>query len=89
MLTGKTSVYIDTFKSDEEIPIPGQAPPAGEGGAGDRGATSGEEQGQKARGKAEMELLEDPDEGNGTPEDQEPKILDRSQFGKFIINFGK
>ncbi len=68
MLTGKTSVYIDTTKSDDD--------PADKEDNQDSDKKTSQ---TKPLDDAELEVQTS----------KKKKKLDRSQYGRFIINFGK
>ncbi|XP_052275823.1 uncharacterized protein LOC127875051 isoform X2 [Dreissena polymorpha] len=75
MLSGKTSVFIDTTKSDDDEAGPDQVIPTAEAADGDtahHGWLTG-------RGSPEAD--------DGTGDTTKKKPLDRSSYGKFIIHF--
>ena len=87
MLTGRTSVYIDTVRTDEETP-PEPSPPSKESKHAPvkRSAnTVGVE--QKGTGSNQAH---EPKETKTSGEKKDKKgSLDRNAFGKFIMCFGK
>ena len=76
MLSGKTSVYIDTTKSDDDGEVTNQI--QGIDGIGSIGSVT-----------EKTDVLRENQSVSDETETKKRRNLDRSKYGKFIIHFGK
>lgn len=86
MLTGRTSVYIDPLKSGEEIPLLKKD----EEEDTEKGDIATEDASSPCENGIELpEVTEEETELKSVSSSNGERKLDRSQFGKFVINFGQ